>query len=669
MRKSCAYLVAALLLFVLFLSSPAAGAWSMGDLFFARDWRGVDSLLRSGVDLTPMEKSLAANALWFSNRFEEALALFEECALHWPDEVRPYGEFMMVLALERLGRPGEAVAKALDLLPVAPSDLGYYAAYALFRLADASDGGERREAAQKMYSLAQNDSQRTTALAELLKLPGDKTEYALRMTDMSPRNSAALKVLESLPKPWSSDVNMAVGYAAYLSGKYDKAIPLFLAIPMDSRHGRKSRYYRAFCLYNKKQYAPALEAWGYLAKTGESYAESSVRRISILAGRGERENALRVLREVASNREGEIQVRAYYSLSTHLSGKEKAAAEDKVIELAPGSLFTTQILWGRGWDRWRAGDVAGATAQWEKSLAPGMNRNWRPRVIHWVAKGHERLGNREKSRLLLDGLKKDHPLSIYAFMAGGEIELTPGTPPDLDSEPSLLEQWGFVSHARRVLLAKGDERSVFRAARLADWTGDQQATYTAALKIGERLRTGPFYEDALSMLYPRPFYSDVTRAAERFEVEDNLVWAIMKQESAFNPAATSWAGAGGLMQLMPGTAAGEAKSLGMKEYSVYDAEQNIIMGTAHIARLMRSFGDVGLSLAAYNAGPGNARKWLGDRKDVPLDEWIELVRFEETNDYVQKVTANLEVYRALYPPEEEEVDVGGETSDYEDDGD
>ncbi|HRV99508.1 MAG TPA: lytic transglycosylase domain-containing protein, partial [Aminobacteriaceae bacterium] len=128
------------------------------------------------------------------------------------------------------------------------------------------------------------------------------------------------------------------------------------------------------------------------------------------------------------------------------------------------------------------------------------------------------------------------------------------------------------------------------------------------------------------------------------------VWAIMRQESAFNPNATSWVGAGGLMQLMPGTARSEAKALEMKKYSVYNPEQNIILGSAHIARLLRSFGDVEVALAAYNAGGGNARKWLDGRKDVPLDEWIESVRFEETNDYVQKVMANLHIYRTLYAP-------------------
>ena len=623
---------------------------TMLELFWRWDLKGIVALLESGAAISPMDQSLAANALWRADRFEEALALLRSSSKSWPDEVRPYGEFMMVLALERLNRGQEARTMADALVGRVPADLLYYVHYSLYRLSDEKDHVNRRKHLQSMYKAAQNDPQRTTALTELLKLQGDKAAYALRLTDILPRSSAALKVLESLPKPWNPDVNMAVGYAAYLSGNYDRAIPLFPAIPMDSRHGRKSKHYRAFSLYNQKKYAPALEAWAYLAKTGESYAESSLRRISILAGRAERESALRVLREVASTREGDIQARAYYSLSTHLSGKERLSAEDSVIKLAPDSLFTTQILWGRGWDKWNAGDVAGAVAEWEKSLAPNMSQNWRPRVIYWIAKGYERLGKVDKRHPLIEALKADHPLSIYAFLAGGKLEPVPGDPPGLASEAGALEQWGFVTHARRVLLAKGDPKSAYRAALLADWSGDQQAAYLAALKAGDQIRKGPvFYARGLSMLYPRPFTKEVAKAAERFEVEDSLVWAIMRQESAFNPAATSWAGAGGLMQLMPGTARSEAKALGMKSHSVYDVEQNITMGTAHIARLMRSYKDVWLALAAYNAGPGNANKWLGDRKSVPLDEWIEDVRFEETNDYVQKVAANLEVYRTLYP--------------------
>jgi soluble lytic murein transglycosylase len=625
----------------------------MKELFQRRDWRGVDALLASGAPLSPLDLSLAANARWFQDRWAESLVLLEKSAPAWPAEVKPYGMLTTVLALERANRREEARKLALRLLTEAPGDLGYYAAYALFRLADESDFDGRGKYLQRMYSMADNNAQRATALTNLLKLPGNKTAYALNLTNISPRNSAALKVLEALPKPWSPDVNMAVGYAAYLRGQYDKAIPLFRAIPMDSIHGRKSRYYRAFSLYSQRQYSGALEAWSYLAKNGTTYAESSIRRISILAGRAEKERALRVLREVATSRDGAIQVRAYYSLSTHLSGNEKTEAENKVIELAPDSLFTTQILWRRGWSRWNSGDVRGAVREWEKSLVPAMNRNWRPRVLYWIAKGFGTLNETAKRDAHIRQLHKDHPLSIYAFISGGDkIDIQPGDPPELASkERSALEEWGFISHARRVLLAKGDPRSIYRAALLAEWMGDQQAVYSAVGRLSEQIRRGPvFYRRALSFLFPRPFQSEVSRAAERFKVEDNLLWSIMRQESAFNPNATSWVGASGLMQLMPATARSEAKALEMKSYNVYNPGQNIVLGTAHIARLLRSFGDVEQALAAYNAGGGNARRWLAERKNVPLDEWIESVRFEETNDYVQKVMANLHIYRTLYAP-------------------
>jgi soluble lytic murein transglycosylase len=141
----------------------------------------------------------------------------------------------------------------------------------------------------------------------------------------------------------------------------------------------------------------------------------------------------------------------------------------------------------------------------------------------------------------------------------------------------------------------------------------------------------------------------VEAACEKYGVEDNFVWSVMRQESAFNPRATSWAGASGLMQLMPGTAKDEAKRIGLQKYDIYDVTDNVTLGTAHLARLEKSFERKDWIMAAYNAGPGNARKWLADeRRNLTPDAWIEEVRFDETCDYVQKVSANLEVYRMLY---------------------
>lgn len=123
-----------------------------------------------------------------------------------------------------------------------------------------------------------------------------------------------------------------------------------------------------------------------------------------------------------------------------------------------------------------------------------------------------------------------------------------------------------------------------------------------------------------STKYGTDYDEIIKKASERYNVPEKLIFSIIKQESNFNPSATSSAGASGLMQLMPGT----AKYLGVS--NSLDPEQNIMGGAKYISQMLSQFdGNIETALAAYNAGPGAVKKYDG----IPP--------YKETQNYVQKV--------------------------------
>jgi len=135
--------------------------------------------------------------------------------------------------------------------------------------------------------------------------------------------------------------------------------------------------------------------------------------------------------------------------------------------------------------------------------------------------------------------------------------------------------------------------------------------------------------------------------------EKALLLALIRQESGFHKQAQSTAGARGLMQLLPSTAAKVAKAirLAFSPKKLDDPDFNVRLGSAYLDGLVSDFeGSYILALAAYNAGPSRARRWMkeyGDPRDPQIDvvDWIEMIPFNETRNYVQRVMESVEIYR------------------------
>jgi soluble lytic murein transglycosylase len=141
---------------------------------------------------------------------------------------------------------------------------------------------------------------------------------------------------------------------------------------------------------------------------------------------------------------------------------------------------------------------------------------------------------------------------------------------------------------------------------------------------------------------PLKYENWIVQYSKAYGVDPSLVAAVIMQESRFNPTAQSGKGASGLMQFMPGTAATMAKEVGKPNYDIFDAETSINFGAAHIRDLLVKYnGNIDAALAGYNAGTGNADKWvqLGILADIP---------FKETRNYVVNVKNYQKIYSTMY---------------------
>ena len=136
-----------------------------------------------------------------------------------------------------------------------------------------------------------------------------------------------------------------------------------------------------------------------------------------------------------------------------------------------------------------------------------------------------------------------------------------------------------------------------------------------------------------------------------------MIHAIARQESQFDRAAISHAGARGLMQLMPGTARDQSTKLGLAYNAsalITDTDYNIMVGSTYFRHIFGLYGSYPLAVAAYNAGPGNVNKWLRANGDprmpgVDMIDWIEAIPIYETKNYVQRVLENAVVYDLMNP--------------------
>jgi soluble lytic murein transglycosylase len=150
--------------------------------------------------------------------------------------------------------------------------------------------------------------------------------------------------------------------------------------------------------------------------------------------------------------------------------------------------------------------------------------------------------------------------------------------------------------------------------------------------------------------YPRAYWDLFHSASTQRALDPYLVLALARQESLFNPYATSVSNARGLMQLIPSTARKVATERGMDPDAIhlYDPSVNVDLGTTYLKSLFEMFsGNAFHAVAAYNGGEHAVAKWTAEHPGDD-DEWVENIEYKETRDYVKKVIGGRREYLLLY---------------------
>lgn len=150
-------------------------------------------------------------------------------------------------------------------------------------------------------------------------------------------------------------------------------------------------------------------------------------------------------------------------------------------------------------------------------------------------------------------------------------------------------------------------------------------------------------------IYPKKYSYEISKYAKEYDIDENLIYAVIKAESNFEETAVSRKNAKGLMQLMYDTALDVANTIGLEinEETILEPDININIGTKYLSILINKYHNIEVALAAYNAGSGNVDSWIANGSIKADGSDIENIPFKETNNYVRKILRDYRVYREL----------------------
>jgi soluble lytic murein transglycosylase len=459
---------------------------------------------------------------------------------------------------------------------------------------------------------------------------------------------------------------------------------------------------RGISLLNSKQPAQAIAALLRVSeRSPELRAEAMYRQADALrlANRSAESSVVvdRLLGQYPGNRWGS---EALYALATYLSkqGRQSEAATRyrQFLALFPKSPYAPEASYNLGWLAYQSKSYADAARILEQHLASYRYPETRfiGEACLWAAKSEERLGHKSRALALYDLVIERYRYGYHGYVAGLRSDALRKGDPSLKPEEArpgselenIRANVTYVEPIREsadgseaVRIAKANDLEVIglgefavrelnkalEAAptspkinlRLAQLYSQRGENFQATLILRKgypdlySYRESDVPREAWEIFFPLVAWNAIKEESKRYGIDPYIAAGLIRQESVFNPNATSRVGARGLMQVMPATGQLVSKRQGggtISATDLYNPSLNIKLGMNYLAQVLGQFGRIEYAAAAYNAGPSRARRWIAERGSMDIEDWIESIPFSETRGYVQGVLRYAANYRRLY---------------------
>lgn len=340
----------------------------------------------------------------------------------------------------------------------------------------------------------------------------------------------------------------------------------------------------------------------------------------------------------------------------------------------PTDTTGARYLWQHGWSAFDRRNHNGAIGYWRELTELYPESSYSRAGSYWIGRAYDRLGHVDRAIDEYRGLVQSDTTDFYRKYALKRLRLrpsqvAPSTPVAVVPWPSrpelyrarLLTDLGLdqLALSELALLPQHDDPRAANAlrSRILARTGERRESIRLLRSVFRSLGSphqASIPQDALEMYYPVDYQAEVLAAARDRALSPYVVFAMIRQESAFDARAQSWAGARGLMQLMPATGKELARKLGLR----YSADRlltpdfSVRLGTAYFRQVLDMFdGNTELALAGYNSGPYRMKRWwsAAGKPVHDLDRFLEDLPREEPKTYVKRIVLFADSYQQLYP--------------------